>query len=78
MRGKITGVFSSRKHNQVGVFWSRLLYLFISNWLIYYYYSITCYICNIFHLQMTPRGRGGDRTPPNRGDRGVHVYCSQH
>jgi len=28
----------------------------------------------MFHLQISPRGRGGGHTPPNRGGRGVRVY----
>ena len=27
----------------------------------------------MFYLQMTPRGKGGGRRPPNRGGRGVRV-----
>jgi len=27
----------------------------------------------MFYLQMTPRGKGGGRRPPNHDGRGVHV-----
>jgi len=73
MTSKITDIFGCRKDNQVWFFWSWLLYLFIQNWLIHIDYCITFYICNTFHLQRTPRVRGGGRKPPNHGGRGVHV-----